>query len=93
MNKCLKITLWTQTIPKSFLKGVVQKHANTFKIEGTVQLQQATIVKIIACGKKDTVDAFLDMLHKEIIKLSVDEMQVEPFLKEKDYRGVFRIIE
>ncbi len=93
MNKCLKITLWIQKIPKGFLRGVVQRHANALKIEGTVQFTEVTIVKIIACGKKDTIDVFLDMLHKEMVKLSVDDMRVEPFLKEKDYRGVFRIIE
>ncbi len=93
MNKCLKITLWIQKVPKGFLKSGVQKHANALRIQGTVQLTEVTIIKIIACGKKDTIDAFLDMLHKETAKLSVDDMQVEPFLKGKDYRGVFRIIE
>ncbi len=93
MNKCLKVTLWIQKIPKGFLKSVVQKHANVLKIEGTAQLAEVTIIKIIACGKKDTIDAFLDILHKETAKLMVEDMQVEPFLKERDYRGVFRIIE
>jgi len=93
MNKCLRITLWIQKIPKGFLKDAVQKHANTLKIEGTVQSMEEGVIKIVACGKKDTIDAFLDLLHKETLKVAVEDMQIEPFLKEKDYRGVFRVIE
>lgn len=93
MNKCLKITLLIQKIPKDFLKNVIQKHAEILKIEGTAQLADSVAIKIIACGKKNTIDAFLDVLHKETTKLLLEDVQVEPFLKEKDYRGVFRIIE
>jgi len=94
MKKCLKIILEVQNIPKDFLKKSIQKKASTLKVEGTAQLlADSTLLRIIACGKKDDVDAFLDILHKEIAMLEVDDMQVEPFLKEKDYRGVFRVIE
>lgn len=93
MNKCLKITLWIQKIPKDFLKKSIQKHATDLRVEGTAKWMDETSLRIIACGKKDKVDSFLDMLHKEIASLEVDDLQVEPFLKEKEYRGVFRIIE
>ena len=93
MNKCLKITLWIEKIPKDFMKKMIQQHATKLRIEGTVQRVEKAEVKIIACGKKDAIDAFLDVLHKEAGKLDVQDMQVEPFLKEKDYRGVFRVIE
>ena len=93
MNKCLKIMLLMQKIPKDFLNNGVKESAQSFSIEGTVQIMDATTIKIIACGEKEDIDSFLDALHREVAQLSLDDMQIEPFLKEKDYRGVFRIIE
>ena len=42
---------------------------------------------------KEGVDAFLDELHKSAGAAELKEIEIEPFLKDKDYRGVFRIIE
>lgn len=93
MKKCLKVTISVENIPKDFLKKVIQKYANSFKVEGAAQLAADESIKIIACGKKEAVDDFLDILHKETAKFKLNDLLVEPFLKEKDYRGVFRVIE
>ena len=94
MNKCLKITL-RGDIPKGFLQSFVQKHAKKLSLEGSVQLTNGgeQVVKIIACGSKEDVDAFLDIIYKGSAKADLADIIAEPFLKERDYRGVFRVIE
>ncbi|HSW73668.1 MAG TPA: acylphosphatase [Candidatus Limnocylindria bacterium] len=91
MNKCLKITLSGEF--SSTFRDALHKHAKKLKVEGTVQPLAEKSIRIIVCGTKDTVDAFLDELHKIAAAAKFKEIEIEPFLKDKDYRGVFRIIE
>lgn len=76
-----------------FLQKIVQKHARKLDLEGMVQQVVKDLVKIIVCGKKEQVDSFVDLLHKEISDTKFHDIEIEPFLKDKDYRGVFRVIE
>ncbi|MGC2310656.1 MAG: acylphosphatase [Candidatus Babeliaceae bacterium] len=92
MNKCLKI-IFSVPIKKNFLQIVIQKLAQDYRIEGSAQIIEQNKVKVLACGAKDNVESFLDALHKEAVKHEMHDIEIEPFLKEKDYRGVFRIIE
>ena len=94
MNKCLKITFHGD-LPKSFLKSVVQKHAQKLSLEGTVQRvhSDGLVTRVIACGTKDAIDDFLDLLYKGVTEAEFNGIEVEPVLKDRDYRGVFRIIE
>lgn len=88
MNKCLKITLTVERM-EGFLHAVVQPKARKCDLEGVVQPVSDSQIRIIICGSKDNVDAFVDLLQKEAIK----DVEIEPFVKDKDYRGVFRVIE
>lgn len=91
MNKCVRIIC---NIPEGdFLHDIVQKQARKLGIEGTAQQSGTDKIKIIACGPKEAVDNFVDIMHKELNKQKIDDIEIEPFLKDKDYRAVFRIIE
>jgi len=93
MKKCLKIILGID-MPEGFLHSSVQKHAREFAIEGSAQIIiTEKQVRIVACGEKDDVDDFIDTLHKDFAKAKITDVEIEPFLKDRDYRGVFRIIE
>lgn len=93
MNKCLRIT-FIADFPEGFLQSFIQKHAKKLQLEGIAQvIGPGKKVRIIACGAKDDVDAFLDILHKGSSACDLENIEVEPFLKDKDYRGVFRVIE
>lgn len=92
MYKCLKIT-FTGNLPKGFLQKTVLKCARDYPIEGLAQLMMDNLVKIIVCGSLDDVDSFLDKLYDEIDGIDLDELQVEPFAKDRDFRGVFRVLE
>ena len=93
MNKCLRITL-TANFPEGFLHNFVQKNARKLNLEGVAQfLDSDRCARIIVCGLKDNVDLFVDILHKGSPKWAPKDIEIEPFLKDKDYRGIFRVIE
>ena len=94
MSQCLHITFFLDG-PKNFLHSVVQKQARTLGLEGTVQVVngQGKSVKILACGGRESIDDFVDLLHKEAARDAIKDIEIEPFIKEKDFRGVFRVIE
>lgn len=92
MKKCLKIALETEN-PGSLLNDV-QKRGSKLGIEGTIQFASSDkSLLIIACGLKDQIDQFVDLLHKDAAQAGIGEINIEPFVKAKDYRGAFRIIE
>lgn len=93
MYKCLKIT-FSGSIPEGFLHNFIQQEAKKLNLEGMVQFfPSENRIKIIVCGGKDSVDDFVDALHRGTVKLATQNIQIEPFLKDRDYRGVFRVIE
>ncbi len=92
MNKCLKIS-FAGEFSSDFFHDFIQKHAKKLGLEGTVQVVHKDMVRIVVCGKKEAIDAFLDLLHKGTAQIQLADIEIEPFLKDKDYRGVFRVIE
>lgn len=92
MKKCLKITFELNR-PDWFLHDFVQKNARMLNLEGTVHATEPNSVVIVACGSKENIDAFLDIIHEGIQSHIPENVLVEPFLKERDYRGIFRILE
>lgn len=91
MNQCVKITLVVGVL-KGFLNNFVQKNAQKFELEGMVHLVSDDQVKIVVCGLKDNVDEFVDTLYKGSKRYQLDNIEMEPYFKEKSYRGVFRVI-
>lgn len=94
MNKCVRITFSSQDLPQDFLRNIVLKKARLLELEGTAQvISTENRVKIIASGIKENIDEFIDFLHKSPGKTFLEDIEAEPFLKDKDYRNVFRVIE
>ena len=92
MKKCLKITLVSKMLGGG-LRDSIQAAARKLNVEGTVQCVEPNEIVIIACGLKDNIDGFLDILHEGFGVNVPEDVLVEPFLKRKDYRGIFRILE
>lgn len=94
MYKGLRITFSASHVPKQFLRSFVQSKAQQLELEGMAQLVKTEeVIRIFVFGVKEKVDAFVDCLHKDSEKFSLDSLEVEPSIKNKDYRGVFRIVE
>ena len=93
MNKCLRIDVKAH-FPKNFLQDFIQKNAHKYDLEGSAQVvESGQHIIVIICGEPENIDSFLDELHKGSGKFIPKSIEIEPFLKDKDYRGVFRIIE
>ncbi len=92
MNQCLRI-IFTSKNKIDSLYDFVQKHAQKYDLEGIVQMVEASHIRIVVCGDRDNVESFLDTLHKSAAEKKMEKIEVEPFLKDRDYRGVFRVLE
>ncbi len=94
MNKCLRIVL-TAHLPDDFLYTFIQKHARSLGLEGLAQMidSKSDLIRITVCGPSHELDQFIDLMHKGTQKFDVHDIEIEPFLKDKDYRSVFRVIE
>ncbi len=91
MNKCIKILCNIDEKQKS-ISADIQKHAKQYEVEGNVQINSGQLI-ISACGNTENLDFFVDALHRLFAKTSIKIIEIEPFLKNRDYRGVFRIVE
>lgn len=92
MKKCLKITLMAKVLGGA-LRDSIREVARKLAIEGTVQLVEPNEMVIVACGEKENIDNFLDAVHEGFDVYVPEDVLIEPFFKEKDYRGTFRILE
>jgi acylphosphatase len=92
MNQCLRIT-FKINYNSEFLHEVILPIAREIAVEGIAQWIGQDLVKIIVCGQRDAVDAFVDSLHGRLASYQISELELEPFIKDKEYRGVFRVIE
>lgn len=92
MNRCMRITCAVHKDQKH-VHALVQDYAQKFLLEGMVQPVTQSTVRVIVCGAAQAVEEFIDELHNSFVATQVAEIEVEPFLKDRDYRGVFRVIE
>lgn len=92
MKKCLRIAIGVEN--PDILINEIQKKGAKLGVEGTIQFVAGDKeLRIIACGLKDQVDQLVDQIHKDVLQAGLNNINIEPFIKAKDYRGVFRIIE
>ena len=92
MKQCLRITFKLSSKSMPLYVKSIKQHAHKLDIEGTAHVLDDTI-KIFACGRKDYMDKFIDVVYKGTKDARPDDVEIEPFAKEKEYRGVFRVIE
>lgn len=92
MKQCLRITF---TIDKgdNFLDDFIHKHAKKLRLEGVAQMLEPKKVQVIVHGPEDQIDEFVELLYKGSAKAQPKEIEIEPLLKECNYRGVFRVIQ
>lgn len=91
MKQCLKITVLGNVQGVGY-REFVQKRAEQYSIEGTIQNTEEGTVLIYVCGLSANLDKLIDVLYKGTAKSEVKDVAIEPFVKEKDFRSVFRII-
>jgi acylphosphatase len=91
MKRCVRITVSGKVQNVSY-RAFAQKKAQALSIEGTIQNTDNGSVLIYACGPSEKLDTLIDHLYEGTPESQIKELTVEPFINEKDFRGVFRII-
>ncbi len=92
MKQCLQITFMLDPVG-SFLRTVVQEYAKSLRLEGVAQIVEPGKVKIVVCGADDALDELIGLLYQGKGRAKPQDIQIEPLIKDRDYRGVFRVIE
>ena len=91
MKQCIKIVI-TGHVQSPAYKEVIQKQAQKLRIEGTLQDHDDADILIFACGQSDSLDELIDHIYKGTNDIKIRDVIIEPFINEKNYRGVFRVI-
>jgi len=91
MRQCVLITLTVGSV-EGFIDNFIRKYAGDLQLEGDAKFVADGHVRIVVCGHRDNVDNFIDLMYEKSGKYSLDDIQIESFFKERDYRGVFRVI-
>ncbi len=91
MKRCLKMLVKIGSWEEKWNQEV-QKQSQKLKIEGTMQLVGTSEIRIIACGDSVNLDEFIDSLYELFAKKNGQIIEQDPFVQERDYRGIFRII-
>jgi len=92
MKKCIKVQFHAKN-PKDFLKKVIPPGIKNSKVEGVAQAIDHQTVQVFICAEQEDLDNFLDLIYENIDQYILEGIEVEPFLKDRDFRGVFRIVE
>jgi len=91
MKQCVKIIVTGQVQSLAY-KEAIQKQAQKLHIEGTLQDYEEADILIFACGQSGSLDELIDEIYKGTSDVKIRDVIIEPFINEKNYRGVFRII-
>lgn len=94
MNKCIKI-MWRISDQKveSVMLSAIQRSADTLAVEGILCVKTPQLFEIMVAGEKQAVDKFLDEVYQIIeVPSNLGELEIIAAAKERDYRGIFRIM-
>lgn len=92
MAKCLKINVSFEGDRQPFQENIASK-AKELSLEGILEVVNENQIEISVCGTTEKIDDFIDFIYEEHLNVSAVVIDIEPFIKEKDFRLVFRIIE
>jgi|WetSurMetagenome_2_1015567.scaffolds.fasta_scaffold803954_1 acylphosphatase len=92
MSLCIKIKFSVEAGTDA-VRVFLQKQAQAYALEGTAQFAGENSVQMVVCGEREQVDSFIDELHVKSTKFKIGHIELEPFLKTKDYRKSFRVID
>ena len=89
--RCVKVVFDVKTY-QSVLLEKIQSEAHARALEGCLIVHHPNTIKIVVCGTGDAVELFVDFIYAVMAAYEGNQMAVDAFLKDKDYRGVFRVI-
>ncbi len=91
MTQCVRITLVIRA-SDDFVRNFIQRSAQKLALEGVSNFESQDTIKIVASGAHNAIDEFIDLLYTGYKGLKPSIVEIEPFVKDRDYRGTFRVI-
>ncbi|MEX0672251.1 MAG: hypothetical protein WD068_02735 [Candidatus Babeliales bacterium] len=93
MKQCLRITFTVDA--HDYLTNGILKYAKKLGLEGIAQMIEKRKAQVVIYGTEDAIDEFVDMLYQDsaTAKKGAQDIEIEPLVKELNFRGVFRVIE
>lgn len=91
MKRCLKMLVNIDNWQSDW-GSQIQKQAQKLEVEGMMQTVSQNELRIMICGQSEKLDEFVDYLYDFFATLQANISELEPFIKERDYRGTFRVI-
>ena len=91
MKKSVKILVKGRFDQKKFETSILDL-AIKLSIQGTLQKNNERSNLICAIGEVEKVESLIDEFYSDEIGLDLDEVEIWPMEVEKDFRGIFRIV-
>ncbi len=91
MKKSLRITVTCANAERA-KRDFIQKRAQGFGLEGVVQQPQEDQLIMYVSGLFDRVDDFVDLLYLGAAGYVFKDIEIDS-CDNRDYRGVFRVVE
>jgi len=92
VKKYIKVTVYGAFEGKAFL-SFIQAAAASNKIEGSVQQQSDGSIVMHARGTADALDILMDEVYAGPEGACVEEVGIQLSSTQRDFRGVFRVIQ
>jgi len=93
MYKCVRIKVSYPHTEVQMVRQALEQQARDLGIEGVMRRREDSSYDIIISGAKERVDTFIEAIAHYKDENKVSAFEVEAAVKERDYRGVFRVIE
>ncbi|MBT3828069.1 hypothetical protein HOL34_03775 [bacterium] len=91
MKKCLSLEFFMEAFPAGFDKKLLRK-ARLLEVEGYLRVKHDGQTRLELYGDKDQVDCFVVFVEGLLDEQTLNTFMVEPHTKNRDFRGVFRVI-
>ena len=91
MRKGVKIFITGKFNHKIFDEFVL-KLASQLGIQGSLQVFDNNTLVVYAIGEMENIEFLIDDIYGEASGASIEELSVKPLDEDRDFRGIFRVI-
>ena len=91
MRKGVKITISGKINHKLFDPFILER-TSKLGIQGSLQVFDNNKLILYAVGDTENIEFLIDDIYGDTSSANIEELTVKPLEEEKDFRGIFRII-
>jgi acylphosphatase len=91
MRKGVKISI-RGTFDHNIFDEFILQRASKLGIQGSLQVFDNNNLLVYAVGETESVEFLIDDIYGDASGANVEELNVKPLDEDKDFRGIFRVI-